>query len=80
MILKVLFQLFLLNKISKIDGWMDDLRFIVLLNSISVRLGQRAGDNEWLCAMEPRLRLKRSSPQSGMELGTARSAGQRLTH
>ena len=52
MILKVLFQLFLLNKISKIDGWMDDLRFIVLLNSISVRLGQRAGDNEWMCAME----------------------------
>ena len=38
---------------------MDDLRFYVLFNSISVILGQRADDNEMLCAMEPRLRLRR---------------------
>ena len=30
--------------------------------------------------MEPRLRLKRSSPQAGLELTTARLVGQRLTH
>ena len=28
------------------------------------------GDNIRLCAVEPRLRLKRSSPQTGLELGT----------
>ena len=32
------------------------------------------------CAMEPRLRLKGSPPQAGIEPGTARSVGQRLTH
>ena len=63
-----------------LDGWMDDLRFYVLFNSISVISGRWADDNERLCAMEPRLRLKRSSPQAGLELTTARSVGQRLTH
>ena len=38
------------------------------------------GDNKRLCAMEARLRLIRSSPQAGLEPGTARPAGQRLTH
>ena len=33
---------------------MDDLRFYVLFNSISVISGQRANDNGRLCAMEPR--------------------------
>ena len=33
-----------------------------------------------MCAMELRLRLKRSPPQAGIEPGTARSVGQRLTH
>ena len=28
------------------------------------------GDNERLCAMEPGLRLKRFSPQAGLEPGT----------
>ena len=42
-------------------------------------------DDEWVkqrnaVAMEPGLRLKRSSPWAGLEPGTARSAGQRLTH
>ena len=38
------------------------------------------GDNETLCAVVPRLRLKRSSPKAGLEPWTVRSAGQRLTH
>ena len=38
---------------------MDDLRVYVLFNSISVISGRRAVDNERLCAMDPRLRLKR---------------------
>ena len=34
----------------------------------------------WLYAMEPRLRLRRSPPQAGLESGQiARSAGHRLT-
>ena len=41
------------------DGWMDDLRFYVLFNSISVILGRWVDDNERLCAMEPRLRWRR---------------------
>ena len=39
--------------------WMDDLRFYVLFDSISVISGRWADDNERLCAMEPRLRLRR---------------------
>ena len=38
---------------------MDDLRFYVLSNSISVISGRCVGDSERLCAMEPRLRLKK---------------------
>ena len=41
------------------NGWMDDLRFYVLFNSISVISGRCLGDNERLCAMELRLRLRR---------------------
>ena len=59
---------------------MDDLRYNVLFNSISVISGRWADDNERLCAMEPCLRLKKSSPPADIELGTARSVGQRLTH
>ena len=47
---------------AKRIGWMNDLRFYVLFNSIS---RQWAGDNERLCAKEPRSRLKRS--QAGLE-------------
>ena len=39
--------------------WMDDLRFYVLFNSISVISGQCLDDNERLCAMELRLRMRR---------------------
>ena len=41
----------------------DDLRFYVLLNSISVISGQWANDNERLYAMETRLRLGRYRPE-----------------
>ena len=49
-----------------LDGWMDDLQFYILCNSISVISGQQADDNEMLCAMGPclwlrRFRLKQSS-------------------
>ena len=54
---------------------MDDLRLYILFNSISVISGQWEIDNERLCAMEPRLRLRRFRPERG-----SNSAGQRLTH
>ena len=37
---------------------MDDLRFYVLFNSISIIAGRLADDNKRLCAMEPSLRLR----------------------
>ena len=61
------------------DGWMDDLRFYVLFNSISVISGQWVGDNERLCAMEL-FTVVKISPQVGIKLGTPRSVGQDLTH
>ena len=45
------------------DGRMDDLRFYVLSNSISVISGRCLDDNERLCAMELRLRLRRFHPE-----------------
>ena len=33
-----------------------------------------------LCAVEPRLRLKKKMPGARLELGAARSAGQRFTY
>ena len=41
------------------DGLMDDLRFYVLFNSITVISGRCLDDNERLCAMELRLRMRR---------------------
>ena len=38
------------------------------------------GGNETLCVMELRLRSEWSSPRAGLEPGTARSIGQRLTY
>ena len=60
---------------------MDDLRFYVLFNSISVISGQCSddNDNERLFAMELRLRLRRFH-QSEDRTQSARSVGQRLTH
>ena len=45
------------------DEWMDDLRYYVLCNSISITSGRWAGDNERLCAMEPRLGMVGESVQ-----------------
>ena len=58
---------------------MDDLLFYVLFNSISIILGLMGGDNKMLYAMEARLRLKRFPTRAGLDPGTARSAGQRIT-
>ena len=50
-------------------GWMDDLRFYVLFNSISVTSGRLVDDNERLCAMEPCLQLRRFHLEWGSNLG-----------
>ena len=46
----------------RMDGWvderMDDSRFYVLFNTITVISGQFEVDNERMCAMEPHLRLR----------------------
>ena len=55
---------------------MDDLRFEVLFNNISVIAELWLDDNERLCAMEPRLRLEKLPPRAELEPGTARSVGQ----
>ena len=74
------------SKVENIDqkplelGWIDDLRFYVLFNSISVKSGRWVGDHERLCAMEPCLCLNGSPPLAGLETRTVRSANQRLTH
>ena len=49
--------------------WMDDLRFHVLFNSISVISGRWADDNERLCAMEHRLRLRIFNLERGQNPG-----------
>ena len=61
-------------------GWMNNLQFYVIFNSISVISGRWPGDNKRLCAIESRLRLKRSVPLAMLEPGTARSVGQRLAY
>ena len=48
---------------------MADLRFYVLFNSISVISGRWANDNERLCAMESRLRLRRVRLERGSNSG-----------
>ena len=53
------------------DGCMDDLRFYVLFNSISVISGQWMGDNERQCAVGLRSRSERFPLQAGLETGTA---------
>ena len=45
---------------------MDDLRCYVLFNGGSVISGQREIDNERLCAVELRLRLRRFRLQRGL--------------
>ena len=62
-------------KLLKLDGWMDDLRFYILFNSISIISGQWVGDNERMYAIKPNLQLKSSPPQAGLDTRTARSVG-----
>ena len=45
--------------ISPIERMMDDIRFYILFSSFSVISGRLKVDNERLCAMELRLRLRR---------------------
>ena len=47
------------------DGWIDDLQYYVLFNSISVISGRWEVDNGWLCATELRLRLRRFRLEHG---------------
>ena len=49
--------------------YLDDLRFYVLSNSISVISGQVTDDNERLCAMKPRLRVRRFRLEQGSDSG-----------
>ena len=58
----------------------DDLLFYIPFNSISVMLGQWVGHNEKMYVVEASLRLKRFPLQAELELGTARSACQGITH
>ena len=51
------------------DGWMDDLQFYVLFNSISVLSGQWDVDNERRCAMEHCLWLRRFCLERGSNSG-----------
>ena len=44
-----------------LKGWMDDLRFYVLFNSISVISGRWEVDNERLYVMEP-FTVEKNSP------------------
>ena len=50
------------------NGWMDDLRFHALFNSIIFISGGCAGNNERLCAVEHRLRLKKALHHARLEL------------
>ena len=43
----------LIRRYSEMDGWMDDLYFYILFNSISVISGQWVDGNERLCAVQP---------------------------
>ena len=51
---------------------MDDLRFYVLFNIISVISGEWADDSKRLCAMEPDT-VEKISPQARLGLATARA-------
>ena len=64
----------------RMDGWIDDLQFYILFNNVSIISGQWENDNERLCSVKHCLRSKRFLPSAGLEPGTARSAGQRLTY
>ena len=54
------------------DGWL-----LAILTPFQEYFSHiRAGNNKRLCSMEPRLRLKRFPPQTGLEPVTVKSVGQ----
>ena len=55
--------------VGTIDGWMDDLRFYVLFNSISVISGRCLGDNERLLCNGTSFTVEKISPRVRVELG-----------
>ena len=64
---------------GRAGAWLA-LAILRIFNSISVISGRWTGDNEKLCATEPRLQLERSPPRAGVETRTAPSIGQGLTY
>ena len=60
------------------NKWMNDARFYVLFNSISVLWWWWAEDNETLCAIEPHERLKDLRFRRGSNSRRYRSVGQHL--
>ena len=67
--LDVLLQQIHKSRFFPLYGWMDELQFYVLFNSISVISGRLVDDNERLCAMEPCLGLERFHLQRGSNSG-----------
>ena len=58
---------------ASIDGW-NFMRFT------SISIAFQSYHNETLCAVEQRLRLKRSPPEAELESGTAKSLGKEVTY
>ena len=48
---------------------MDDLRFYIIFNSISVILGQWEDENERMCGMESSLQFRRCGLKRGSNSG-----------
>ena len=53
------------QSLGKVLGWMDDLRFYVFFNIFSVISGLWPDDDERLCAMKPRLHLRKFGFERG---------------
>ena len=58
---------------TMIIWWMDDLRFYVLFNSISVISGRWKDYDKRLCAMETCFTVEKISHRAELEPGTVRS-------
>ena len=65
-----IFETFFFSYSDLIDGWVI-CDFMSFFNSSSVISGLWASDTDRLCAMAPRLRLKRSTLQAELKLRTA---------
>ena len=59
---------------------LDEISWTLAILRFFSTVFQSNQDDGWVIAIEPRLRLKRFSPQTEIEPGTARSAGQCLTY